>query len=66
MWRSLNPAATRLHKNLHRLIIIEFCFYMVSQIKTSIQLEEVYGITTPPLDTFFFHTYLKQWRNPPI
>ena len=20
MWRSLNPAATRLHKNLHRLI----------------------------------------------
>jgi len=23
MWRSLNPAATRLHKNFHRLIKIE-------------------------------------------
>lgn len=21
MWRSLNPAATRLHKNLHRLVL---------------------------------------------
>jgi hypothetical protein len=23
MWRSLNPAATRLHKNLHRLLFSE-------------------------------------------
>ena len=43
MWRSLNPAATRLHKNLHRLyLVILYCQYLVVSMILRICIHLIY------------------------
>ena len=46
MWRSLNPAATRLHKNLHRLIFqpLKYAFLSIAVFAISTITDSSVGI----------------------